>query len=63
LVLIEHILIAFKLIIAQAIPDVPQIVLDSEQTRDEIESVVEYKIKKLKNKKQALSYQDIIFQK
>lgn len=59
LVGVEHLLVAFKLIIAQAIPDVPQSVLDSEQTRADIDGVIEYRIKKLKNKKKALSYQDI----
>lgn len=49
LVGVEHGLIALKLMIAQAIPDVPQDVIDSEAQREKVGPVVDFNIRKLKN--------------
>lgn len=59
-VAVEHALIALKIIVGQAIPDVPQNVLDSEGIRGKIAPLVDSMIQRVKSKKGAQSYADIM---
>lgn len=57
---VEHALIALKLVAGQAVPDVPQKVLDSETIRAKISPLVDAMIQSVKKKKGAYSYNDMI---
>lgn len=57
---VEHALIALKLVAGQAVPDVPQKVLDSETIRAKISPLVDAMIQSVKKKKGAYSYNDML---
>lgn len=59
-VAVEHALIGIKIIVGQAIPDVPQKVFDAEAIREKIGPLVDSMIQRVKKKKGAHSYADML---
>lgn len=60
MVLIEHVLLGIKVVIAQLIPDVPADVVVAERRRPQIEEIAEQEINDLKRKKKLKSIGEMI---
>lgn len=59
-VAVEHVLIGLKIVIGQAIPDVPQKVYDAETIREKIAPLIDAMVQRIKTKKGAHSYSDML---